>query len=786
MRYGWVRKLVSLWSVLALAMCVLGLSAAVAAGEETSVFAWGNGTEGKLGNGREMAKADVPLRSEVTDPIALAGNAGTMVALLEGGTVETWGSAYLGNGTGAQSAVPVPVSGLTGATAVAAGDGFDLALLSDGTVQAWGSNGSGQLGDDTTTTRLTPVAVNGLSNVVAIEAGEGDSYALLSNGTVMAWGNNGIGQLGDPESGEQSSTPVEVRGLSEVTAISAGDGFALALLRNGEVRSWGYNQEGELGDGFQGGWKAEPVSVVGLGEVTAISAGHTHSVALLSNGTVEAWGWSGFGDIGDGEHEGNDPVPVAVTGLSGVHAVSAGGDHNLALLEDGKLQAWGGNEFGEIGIGYSGKGNKVSEPVDVGCGLTDISLIATSFWDAYAVGPTADNTCPEVTSLEPREGAGSGGTSVTIHGNEFTDVSAVSFGGVKAESFTVESPTVIKAIAPPGSGKANVLITTEAGVSLRSSLSEFTYRTPPSITRVTPHDGPLAGGTTVTITGTELKDVTGVTFGSSLASSFEMHGSSILAQVPAGAEGTVDVKVTAVGGTNATAAGDEFSYVQAPEIGRCVAFVGGAYSSGACTSNTGLKDEWDSGFLGVQQLVKRGFAVSGSATLGAGGSIACKLHASGEYTGARTAAIAGLVLTECTGVNHEACESADASTGEILSAPLDARLGVVSGAADSSSDRTGLELSAASGEVLAEFSCAGTPIALKGAVIVELKKANKMSSSLSWKAKGKKGVQKPASFEDGPTLGLEAKVGAGAYAPASLTVEAATTSEEAIDINTGI
>lgn len=95
-------------------------------------------------------------------------------------------------------------------------------------------------------------------------------------------------------------------------------------------------------------------------------------------------------------------------------------------------------------------------------------------------------------------------------------------------------------------------------------------------------------------------------------------------------------------------------------------------------------------------------------------------------------------------------------------------------------------MSAASGEVLAEFSCAATSIALKGAVIVELKKANKMSSSLSWKAKGKKGTQKPAGFEGGPTLGLEAKVGAGAYAPASLTLGASVSSEEAIETNTVI
>ena len=124
--------------------------------------------------------------------------------------------------------------------------------------------------------------------------------------------------------------------------------------------AWGYNGFGELGNGTSTGPDAcayndpcgtTPAAVTGLSGVTAVSAGGVgFDLALLSTGTVEAWGDNRFGQLGDGTTTSSD-VPVAVTGLSGVIAISAGGDFALALLSNGTVKAWGDDDTGQLGDG---------------------------------------------------------------------------------------------------------------------------------------------------------------------------------------------------------------------------------------------------------------------------------------------------------------------------------------------------------------------------------------------------------------------------------------------------
>jgi alpha-tubulin suppressor-like RCC1 family protein len=191
------------------------------------------------------------------------------------------------------------------------------ASASSNNVIAWGENSLGQLGNGTTTNSDVPVAVSGLSGVTAVDAGGGVSLALLGDGTVMAWGGNELGTLGDGTT-TNSDVPVKVSGLSGVTAISAGKGdHSLALLSNGTVVAWGDNAYGQLGDGTTTSSDV-PVAVSGLSGVTAISAGALHSLALLANGTVMAWGLGANGQVGDGAREGSStPVHVCAVGTAG-------------------------------------------------------------------------------------------------------------------------------------------------------------------------------------------------------------------------------------------------------------------------------------------------------------------------------------------------------------------------------------------------------------------------------------------------------------------------------------
>ena len=171
-------------------------------------------------------------------------------------------------------------------------------LKTVGTVWAWGNNSNGQLGDGTTTQSSSPLQVSGLSGVSAIAAGTSDTVALKTDGTVWAWGSNSNGQLGNGTT-TQKTTPGEVIELTGVTAIAAGASHTVALKTVGSVWAWGSNSNGQLGDG-KTSQKTTPVEVTGLSGITAIAAGTSHTVALKNDGKVWAWGNNSNGQLGDG------------------------------------------------------------------------------------------------------------------------------------------------------------------------------------------------------------------------------------------------------------------------------------------------------------------------------------------------------------------------------------------------------------------------------------------------------------------------------------------------------
>ncbi|NKZ09252.1 RCC1 domain-containing protein [Actinomadura latina] len=247
-----------------------------------------------------------------------------------------------------------------------------------GTVWTSGLNDHGQLGrpGGTIDVKLAPVTGVGgqgrLGRVRAVAGGGRHSLAVVGGGEVVAWGANDHGQLGDGTR-RDSPVPVPVRApdgrpgtLDGVVAISANNDFSMALRRNGTVVTWGANDHGQRGTGKRGtGRRASPrvpTTVKApdgrrpLTGVTAIAAdGHTELV-LRGNGRVLAWGANDYGMVGDGTRR-DRALPVPVRGLdgaprlSGVTRVAIGGQHGLALLRDGRLASWGHNDLGQLGDG---------------------------------------------------------------------------------------------------------------------------------------------------------------------------------------------------------------------------------------------------------------------------------------------------------------------------------------------------------------------------------------------------------------------------------------------------
>ncbi len=172
-------------------------------------------------------------------------------------------------------------------------------------------------------------------------------------------------------------------------------------------------------------------------------------------------------------------------------------------------------------------------------------------------------TAPSVTSISPTAGPVTGGTAVTITGTNLTGANAVDFGATAATSFTVVSSTEVTTVSPAeAAGTVDVTVTTPLGTSATSAADQFTYEGAPTVTSISPTAGPVAGGTAVTITGTNLTGATSVAFRTTAATSFTVVSSTeVTAVSPARAAGTVDVTVTTPVGTSATSAADQFTYM---------------------------------------------------------------------------------------------------------------------------------------------------------------------------------------------------------------------------------
>ena len=342
---------------------------------------------------------------------------GSAVAAPTPGVPWTWGTNDYGQlGNGKTSTSPTGVAAVKGPSGTGqlgnivdmdGGREHVVALTSAGTVYTWGSDLQGQLGDNATkANKSLPVKVTvpcSSGTVKAVEAGHNSTVALCSNGTVWDWGYNSNGQLGDGTVTTRA-TPVQARGVTDAVAIAAGRDMTYAIRANGTLLAWGDNAYGELGDGTTTD-RHTAVAVKTLTGVVGVAGGRNHGVALRSDGTVWTFGHNAYGQLGDGTLiNRTTPVQVktATTKLTGVTEVDAGAHHSYARRTGGSVVSWGRNYRDELGDGTTTNRSHavavtgVSGAVSIGSGRdSGVAVVGDGTvraWGHNAYGQLGDGT----------------------------------------------------------------------------------------------------------------------------------------------------------------------------------------------------------------------------------------------------------------------------------------------------------------------------------------------------------------------------------------------------------
>jgi alpha-tubulin suppressor-like RCC1 family protein len=316
-------------------------------------------------------------------------------AILDNGAAKCWGrnnSGQLGiNNTNDMGDNSSEMSQLTGinlgtgrtATAISAGNIHTCAVLDNGAAKCWGSNRYGELGIDSTEnmgdnssemSQLTGINLGTGRTATAISAGSSNTCAVLDNGAAKCWGFNRYGQLGTDNTTTMGDDPGEMNSLPTIylgtgrtaTAISAGNSHNCAILDNGAAKCWGRNNYGQLGTDNTttmgddpGEMDSLPTINLGTGRTaTAISAGNSHTCAILDNGAAKCWGKNNYGQLGIDSTENMGDNSSEMSQLTGINlgtgrtatAISAGNIHTCAVLDNGAAKCWGKNKYGQLGI----------------------------------------------------------------------------------------------------------------------------------------------------------------------------------------------------------------------------------------------------------------------------------------------------------------------------------------------------------------------------------------------------------------------------------------------------
>ncbi len=262
------------------------------------------------------------------------------------------GMGQLGNGTTTGSEeTPVPVQGGLVFSTISAGGWHSCGLTPEGNAYCWGAGREGRLGNGAGSDSPSPVPVAGGLQFKALSTGLRNTCGIANDGAAYCWGGilgSGLERGGtDPP---DAFVPLRLGGKLTFSAISVGADFGCGLGVDSAAYCWGVNEDGELGNGSNKDSITDhellAVRVAGGHAFASLSAGlGRHACGLSATGEAHCWGWNEDGELGNGTKASSN-VPVAVAGGLRFASISVGHFHTCAVSIDGAIYCWGAAETG--------------------------------------------------------------------------------------------------------------------------------------------------------------------------------------------------------------------------------------------------------------------------------------------------------------------------------------------------------------------------------------------------------------------------------------------------------
>lgn len=361
-----------------------------------TVWCWGEGLSGRLGNG-DTSDRDIPTQvANITDVSFVAAGRGTSCAIRYNGEGYCWGRGVegnLGNGANTDSSIPVPIANITdGWVKIDISNNLreqSCGITRTGLAYCWGEETNGSLGNGATGSSNVPSLVlnttgtgtpNHFTDWMDISTTYENACGITGSGMMYCWGNDVKGAIGNGATTTNARTlPTLVASYVDWTKVTVGTQSVCGIRQNGEVHCWGAEDGTELGNGpvlntFQTAPSRTPIinaldisaleqSVVALVDTSVrpvnrqgaldgkLSVGNLFVCAINDDGTAWCWGNDTYGQLGNGATTGDKDTPSRVSDTGPWMQIGSGTSHSCGIKTDGSLWCWGRDNNGQLGNG---------------------------------------------------------------------------------------------------------------------------------------------------------------------------------------------------------------------------------------------------------------------------------------------------------------------------------------------------------------------------------------------------------------------------------------------------